>query len=440
MAVFLLIVGILIVASIVTKSFKENNEKSSLSKDDNVSYWKEEKNFSGKIFNNKTKEIIEKEAEEKYKRISDTMKQKHLRDRKVFLKSFNIVFSCISFFFGLVCLFATFGAKKIDIFTLILSIIFLIIGIILLIVMFVKLKQTDETLILEQLRKVLRKTYNNLTTQKVAQYKSYVKQNSPMYKSIKELNSNYDFDRKTCKSHHYHEYLNSKRQLDNFNYEKWIYQKMNEESEFFDNFEKIYENNLKKYNKYSSEYALLKKFRKEIEVENLDLEYEAFNYIEQEIFNENKQSAITKPSISLEISYTSPSGRNHYSANHTYTYYDLLEMVKEKEEQEKQILAERKKKEKLVEEKRAKEKKLRELDKLEKKLAEKEQEINKKEKEFLEATKEHIYTTDNVAIDNAEIKIDENLTISQKMKLLREKFDNGEITYEEYQAKRKELM
>ena len=55
MDVFLLIVGILIAPSIVTKSVKENNEKSSLSKDDNVSYWKEEKNFSGKIFNNKTK-------------------------------------------------------------------------------------------------------------------------------------------------------------------------------------------------------------------------------------------------------------------------------------------------------------------------------------------------------------------------------------------------
>lgn len=444
---FLIILCLMIVALpiviiywIIKAISKYNTQKNSVESNSYGTYSSETNSLNNKIFNNKTKDIIEKEAEEKYKRISDTMKQKHLRDRKVFLKSFNIVFSCISFFFGLVCLFATFGAEKIDIFTLILSIIFLIIGIILLIVMFVKLKQTDETLILEQLRRVLRKTYNNLTTQKVAQYKSYVKQNSPMYKSIKELNGNYDFDRKTCKSHHYHEYLNSKRQLDNFNYEKWIYQKMNEESEFFDNFEKIYENNLKKYNKYSSEYALLKNFRKEIEIESLELDYETFNYIEREIFNENKQSAITKPSISLEISYTSPSGRNHYSANHTYTYFDLLEMVKEKEEQEKQILVERKKKEKLVEEKLAKEKKLRELDKLEKKLAEKEQEINKKEKEFLEATKEHIYTTDNVAIDNAEIEIDENLTISQKMKLLREKFDNGEITYEEYQAKRKELM
>lgn len=440
MAVFLLIVGILIAVSIITKSVKENNEKSSLSKDDNVRYWKEEKKFSGKIFNNKTKEIIEKEAEEKYKRISDTMKQKHLKDRKRFLKSFNISFSCLSLLWGFGYLLSAFEPNKINIFLLILGIILLIIGVVLIIVLILKLKQSEESLIIEQLKKVLRKTYNKLTTQKVEKYKSFVKQNSPMYTSIKELNNNYDFDRKTCKSHHYHEYLNSKRQLDNFNYEKWIYQKMNEESEFFDNFEKIYENNLKKYNNYSSEYALLKNFRKEIEIESLELDYETFNYIEREIFNENKQSAITKPSISLEISYTSPSGRNHYSANHTYTYYDLLEMVKEKEEQEKQILAERKKKEKLAEEKRAKEKKLRELDKLEKKLAEKEQEINKKEKEFLEATKEHIYTTDNVDIDNAEIEIDENLTISQKMKLLREKFDNGEITYEEYQAKRKELM
>ena len=47
---------------------------------------------------------------------------------------------------------------------------------------------------------------------------------------------------------------------------------------------------------------------------------------------------------------------------------------------------------------------------------------------------------ENLKNELFEIEVDENLTISQKMKLLREKFDNGEITYEEYQAKRKELI
>lgn len=416
--------------------------KNSIQKDsvESNSYSSETISINRKIFNNKTRKIIEKEAEEKYKRISDAMKKKHLKDRKSFLKFFYIVMSSISLFFGFVCLFLKLEAKEIDIFKLALGIVLLILGMVFLIILFVKLKQSEESLILEQLRKVLKKTYNNLTIKTVVKYKDYVKQNSLMYQNVRNLNQKYKFDREICKTRHYHEYLNSKKQLDNFNYEKWICRKMNENVVFFDNFEKIYENNVKEYKNYSSEYALLKTFRKEIDVENLNLEYEIFNYIEQEIFNENKQSEISKPSIILEISYTSPGGRNHYSHKHTYTYSYLLEMVKEKKYQEELLLAEIKRKEKWAEEKRAKEKKLRELDKLEKKLAEKEQEINKKEKEFLEATKEHIYTTDNVAIDNAEIEIDENLTISQKMKLLREKFDNGEITYEEYQAKRKELM
>ena len=398
------------------------------------------KTTNNKIFNNKTKEIVEKEAEEKYKRISDKMKKKHLKDRKDFLKSFYIITSCILFFLGLVFLFATFRVQEIDIFTLIISIVSLISGTILLVVMFKKLNQSEKSLILQQLRKVLKKTYNNFTTQTVSKYKAYVEQNSSMYKKLKELNENYIFDRELCKNHFYHEYLNSKRQLDNFNYKKWIDQKMNRDTEFFDNFEEIYKYNVNKYNKYSSEYILLKNFKKEIDIEDLDLEYEIFNYIEQEIYNENKQSKIIKPSISLEISYTSPSGRNHYSDNHTYTYDDLLEMVREKNNQEKLLIAERKKKDKLAEEKRAKEKRLRELDKLEKKLAEKEQEINNKEKEFLEATKEHIYSVDNIDVKNNTVKINQNLTISQKLKLLREKFDNGEITYEEYQLKRKEIM
>ncbi len=440
MGIFLLVIVIIVVASIISKSIKENNVKSNSSMQEDAEFIKSERFVSGKIFSNKTREVIEKEAEEKYKRISDNKKQQHLHDRKIFIKLLYISLSCFFIVVGLSCVLVAIRAEGTDIFPIMLGVGLFTTGIVLVIVLIAKLKQSNESLILKQLRKVLRKTYNSLTTQKVAKYKSYVKQNSPMYKNIKSLNAEYKFDRTICKTHHYHEYLNSKRQLDNFNYEKWIIQKMTEESEFFDSFEQIYEDNAKNYKEYTNKYNELKKFRKEIEIEDLELDFESFNYIEREIFNESKHETITKPNISLEISYTSPSGRNHYSANHTYTYSDLLSMVREKEEQEKQLQAEKEKKEKLAAEKRAKEKKLRELDKLEKKLAEKEQEINKKEKEFLEATKEHIYTTDNVAIDNAEIEIDENLTISQRMKLLREKFDNGEITYEEYQAKRKELM
>ena len=66
--------------------------------------------------------------------------------------------------------------------------------------------------------------------------------------------------------------------------------------------------------------------------------------------------------------------------------------------------------------------------------------LNQKEQEFINATRDHIYTAEKIDVAKEEIIIDENLTLSQKLKLLRTKFDNGEITYEEYQSRRKGLM
>lgn len=439
MAYLLLVLGVIAIAYIVSISVNENRGTNTCERSGNGLYSK-----SGAISNNripsKSKETIILEAKNKYNRISDKMKQKHLKDRKKYLKIFYIVFTCVFFIMGIICICVGFVAKQNKIVSIIIGSLFIAVGITLLIIMSVKLKHSDEKLILEQLRKILKKTYESLTIQKVNQYKSYVKNHSIMYKNIKELNYKYKFDRDICKTHNYYEYLNSKRQLDCFNYEKWIFQQIDQDPEFFNSFSKIYEENEKEYNEYIKEYSALKKFREEIDIEDLDLEYETFNYIEREIYNESKHPPITKPNIILEISYTSPTGRNYYSDKHQYSYYNLLEIIKDKDEQEKRIIVEKRKKELLMEQRKVKESKLRELDKLEKKLAEKEQELNKKEKEFFEATKEHIYTNEKVLINNKGTETNKNLTISQKLKLLREKFDNGEITYDEYQIKRKELM
>ena len=73
-------------------------------------------------------------------------------------------------------------------------------------------------------------------------------------------------------------------------------------------------------------------------------------------------------------------------------------------------------------------------------LEKKEQEINIKEKEFLDATKEHIYCAENKMITNFSMEINDTMTLTQKMKILKEKFNNGELTYDEYQKKRKEII
>ena len=267
---------------------------------------------------------------------------------------------------------------------------------------------------------------------------------SNMYKKIIEVNEKYAFNSDIEEEIKFSPCLKSKRSLDKFDMSAHVMSDIVENKSYYKTIFNKVEENISLYKSYLTEYSKIENYMTEEEyskLENPKISLKTLNKCEQKLYNKNKYAPpITSVQAHCHATYTSPSGRNHYWRDAYFDYDDLKSFFSAIERKELFVKQEAERKAKLAEEKRAKEKKLRELDKLEKKLAEKEQEINKKEKEFLEATKEHIYTTDNVAIDNAEIEIDENLTISQKMKLLREKFDNGEITYEEYQAKRKELM
>lgn len=424
------------IANAISKSSGKTKSKN----EENNSY----SSYSGneednRLFPNKTKEDLRKEAEIKYGRISDNKKQHYLKKRKRFLMLLYISLSIGAFLYGLIFIGAN-SSQNNSKGGLIFGVICIIISIALIIALIVNLKRESEKLILEQIAKELKNLYNKFTKETISENLQYVQRNSPMYKKIQELNSLYTFNRNVCSIHSYSEELNSKRQLDNFNYNKWIMDFIDENEDFFETMQGIYEENCKKYDKYIKEYKALKQYRTEIEVEDLDIEFEIFNYIEKYIFEQSKHPAIVAPQICLETSYTSPSGRNSYDNSHTYRYNELLNLIEERKELENQKLLNQEKQRKVAEEKRAKEKRLRELDKLELKLAEREREINAKEREFIEATKEHIYTASKVEVNNEDIEIDENLSLSQKLKLLKEKYDNGQITYEEYQSKRKELM
>lgn len=425
------------IANAVSKS--SNKTKSNNLENNNYSSYNGNDEEDNRLFPNKTKEQLKQEAESKYNRISENKKQHYLKKRKRFLLILYISLSICAFIYGLLFIGANSsqnGGKG----GLIFGIVCIIISISLIIALIVNLKRESENLILEQIVKELKNLYNKFTKETISENLQYVQRNSPMYKNIQELNSRYTFNRNVCSIHSYSEELNSKRQLDNFNYNKWIMDFIDENEDFFETMQGIYEENCKKYDKYIKEYKALKQYRTEIEVEDLDIEFEIFNYIEKYIFEQSKHPAIVAPQICLETSYTSPSGRNYYDNSHTYRYNELLNLLDERNEIEAQKLLNQQKQRKAAEEKRAKEKRLRELDKLEHKLAEREKEINEREKEFIEATKEHIYTASKVEVNNQDIEIDENLSLSQKLKLLKEKYDNGQITYEEYQSKRKELM
>ncbi|MCK9575432.1 MAG: hypothetical protein M0R51_05695, partial [Clostridia bacterium] len=83
---------------------------------------------------------------------------------------------------------------------------------------------------------------------------------------------------------------------------------------------------------------------------------------------------------------------------------------------------------------------LREIDKSEAQLTKKQNEIAQKEKEFLIATQDHIYSTELKTEIIKEEKQDSTLTPYEQLKKLKQKLDDCEIDIEEYTQKRKEIM
>lgn len=424
----------------VTSISSNNSSKSTKISSITASNYYDDNNSRTTTNYKKTKKELTDEANVKYSQISENKKLEYLKRRKknililyIGLGLFSILFFIIGLITELDKTTASSGGKF-------LLIIFGLLVIYSLIALFVNIKKSNEKLILEQIFREIKRIYNTLNDNIIKKHTPFVKQHSEMYKNIQKLNNTYSFDRKICKVHKYHEYLNSKRAFDVFNFDKWIIETLDSNATHFNSFKTIYESNYNSYNTYKKEYLALKKFKTIAELENCEVPYEIFNIIEKKIFNNSIQESITAPCIHLDISYTSPTGRNHYETDCTYTYNQIIGIIQDKEKREQLKREETERIKKVIEQKKEKERRLKELDKLEMKLAQKEEEIKRKEKEFIEATKEHIYTADKIETKKEEIEIDENLSLTQKLKLLKEKFDNGEITYEEYQTKRKELM
>lgn len=392
----------------------------------------------------KSKNELKIEATYKYERISDARKKKLLANEKKYITvfySFLIILMILSVI-GCFCL-AVF-IKPVEIIYIIFSFMFFSSAIVSFILMRINLKKPEKDLIILNLTRVLKSTYKQISfmsQDQMVKWKYFVNAHSEACRQISTLNKEYKFDDNICKRRSYKEELNSKRQFDNFDYEKWIFKKIDEDLTYFYSLHDIYQRNIEKYNEYSSKYNSLLKYTSEKETEQLNVEFEIFNFIEKILFNTNKRATIERPNIILHISYTSPTGRNSYSDSHIFTYTNLINLVEKhkaiKEKDAEALLAKKLNKKEQSE----KAKKLRELTKLEKNLEQREKSLNEREKSFLEATKDHIYTNDSKdLIEESTLKIEENMSLLQKMSILRAKFDNGEITYEEYKEERKALI
>lgn len=267
---------------------------------------------------------------------------------------------------------------------------------------------------------------------------------SKLYSNILELNNSYRFESVYTNNLSFSTELKSKRSLDNLDFSKYVETQIEENKDYYTSmFEKIKKNKIL-YNEYLYKYSLLEKYTTEeefLKFQNIKMKYKTFLKCEKKIYlNYKLEPPIIDLIADCHATYTSPSGRNHYWRDASFSFSQLQYILHLINDKQKLLEEERVRKAKINEEKIEKQRKLRELDRFESQLVKKEQEIANKEKEFIEATKGHIYSSEKVILEKPEIEIEENLSLAQKLKLLKVMLDNGEISIEEYQAKRKELM
>lgn len=274
----------------------------------------------------------------------------------------------------------------------------------------------------------------------------FVCANSFIYKELSELNRKYSFY--NIKIQDFNIKCNSYNEYQKFDIREYARKRLTMKN----GLEVLYnqaKKNEKLYNEYKKQYLNLSQYfrmEKEIsEIENLQLSLVEFQIKEKSIY---EQMMLKEPvfdfSIYYKVEYTSPAGRNHYEKEECLTKTMIGEILSSIENEE-LARQEAEVKKELTKQQRAKEQaEMRDLLKNKGKLEQKEADLAQREKEFQQATQGHIYAVSDspasIEVEQPTIKnAEESLSAWEKMKRLKKTYEDGEITYEEYNEKRKHL-
>lgn len=151
-------------------------------------------------------------------------------------------------------------------------------------------------------------------------YKSFVLQNSEQLQKVKKLNQNTFFHKSVEEKYFFTEALNSKRKLDNTSiYDFFIALIENR----YDGFKSIIEqikDNIRLNNDYLQKYNSIKSTTTEDFCRNLKTCFKKFLRYEKSLFGQLMLCPILDTEITIELTYTSPQGRNFYRKGETYDF------------------------------------------------------------------------------------------------------------------------
>lgn len=224
-------------------------------------------------------------------------------------------------------------------------------------------------------------------------------------------------------------------QYNKFNIQKHVKQQLLKNPKIFDDFFEKADKNFALYSQYKKEYDACKYcLFTEITIEMDGIDFRKIQKIEKALYESRlKSRPIWEKEIQYIIRYSSPTGRNQYQKEEYLDATDINELLKEI-----QLDEEKKKQQAIERQKEAKERaELKNLLKKQEELLKREEELARKEHEFLLATKGHIYTRNETVLEQPIMEAQKDS--ADRLTLLRDSFERGEITFEEYQEEKKKL-
>lgn len=146
---------------------------------------------------------------------------------------------------------------------------------------------------------------------------------SQRIKTLLELNKTIQF--KTIQTnYHNHHICNSKRQLDKFSIDNYLMTLIDSNESFYRNIIETISYNRTTYNDYITKTRSIASSATEDYCKSFGFKLSKFQKYEERLF---KKHLLKAPPLDVvircEATYTSPQGKNHYSKEEKYSFYDL---------------------------------------------------------------------------------------------------------------------
>jgi len=179
-------------------------------------------------------------------------------------------------------------------------------------------------------------------------YKKFVLANSEKLKTLIILNSNTKFHESVRNEYYFRENLNSKRKLDNTSVYEFFIGLIEQNYEFFAKIEKKIKDNIKINKVYVSKYKEIKSTATEEFCHLLNTRYTKFMRYENLLFDKLILSPTIDTEIKVDLTYTSPKGRNFYRKYDVFNFNrfcrifeETTELIKNKQSRQYKIQVER---------------------------------------------------------------------------------------------------